>query len=154
MTPYKLPGIRRDLVRTDPEWENWDLSKLSEAIRLWLRRHQSDSNNTEREIIEKRNWRWEHPGTWQGMQSETMRLMWRCPSQINWMPKDKQHRWKEKDSHKKELVFQLCDTQSLRCGMLQQEHVSKLQKTTSHFNLRLQENPHKWNWWEENTDDH
>ena len=28
----KLPGIRGDLVRTDPDWEKWDFAKLSEAI--------------------------------------------------------------------------------------------------------------------------
>ena len=62
MTLEKLPGIRGDLVRTDPEWENWDFSKLSEAIRLWLRRNPSDSNNTaDRELIEQRNRRRERP---------------------------------------------------------------------------------------------
>lgn len=57
MTLEKLPEIRGDLVRTDPEWENWDL----EAIRLWLRRNPSDSNNAEREFIEQRNRRRERP---------------------------------------------------------------------------------------------
>ena len=34
MTLDKLPSIRGDLVRTDPDWESWDFVKLSEAIRL------------------------------------------------------------------------------------------------------------------------
>ena len=42
MTLEKLPGIRGDLVQTDPEWKKWDFSKLSEAIRLWLIRNMSD----------------------------------------------------------------------------------------------------------------
>lgn len=42
----KLLEIRGDLVRTDPEWEKWDFSKLSEAIRL--KRNPSNSNTTER----------------------------------------------------------------------------------------------------------
>ena len=44
MTLEKLPGIRGDLVRTDPEWEKWDFAKLSEAIRLWTRRNPVDTN--------------------------------------------------------------------------------------------------------------
>lgn len=34
MTLNKLPAIRGDLVRTDPDWESWDFASLSEAIRL------------------------------------------------------------------------------------------------------------------------
>ena len=88
-TLEKLPGIRGDLVRTYPEWENWDFSKLSEAIRLWLRRNPSDSNASEREFIEQRNRRRERPSKLyqargqEGIQSERMRLLWRCRSQIN-----------------------------------------------------------------------
>ena len=61
MTLEILPGIRGDLVRTDPEWENWDFSKVSEAIRLWLRRNLSDCKTTEREFIEQPNRRRERP---------------------------------------------------------------------------------------------
>ena len=39
MTLDKLSAIRGDLVRTDPEWENWDYIKLSEALVLWTRRN-------------------------------------------------------------------------------------------------------------------
>ncbi|XP_068704539.1 uncharacterized protein [Montipora foliosa] len=35
MTLDKLPSIRGDLMRTDPDWESWDFVTLSEAIRLW-----------------------------------------------------------------------------------------------------------------------
>ena len=42
MTLDKLPSIRGDLVRTDPHWESWDFVKLSEAIRLWVRRNPVD----------------------------------------------------------------------------------------------------------------
>ena len=38
MTLDKLPAIRGDLVRTDPDWENWDYGNLAEALRQWTRR--------------------------------------------------------------------------------------------------------------------
>ena len=50
MTLDKLPGIRGDLVRTDPDWERWDFAQLSEAIRLWVRRNPVDTKTVEREI--------------------------------------------------------------------------------------------------------
>jgi len=50
MTLDKLPAIRGDLVRTDPDWERWDFAKLSEAIRLWLRRNPVDTKSTERDF--------------------------------------------------------------------------------------------------------
>lgn len=49
MTLDKLPAIRGDLVRTDPGWESWDFSKLSEAIRLWTRRNPVDTTRSEQE---------------------------------------------------------------------------------------------------------
>ena len=49
MTLDKLPAIRGDLVRTDPDWESWDLAGLSEAIRLWVRRNPAETTRTERE---------------------------------------------------------------------------------------------------------
>ncbi|XP_046864613.1 uncharacterized protein LOC124459129 [Xenia sp. Carnegie-2017] len=39
MTLDKLPAIHGDLVRNDPEWESWDFSKLTEAVRQWTRRN-------------------------------------------------------------------------------------------------------------------
>ena len=35
----KLPAIRGDLVRDDPDWENWDFVKLAEAIKQWTKRN-------------------------------------------------------------------------------------------------------------------
>jgi hypothetical protein len=32
MTHDKLPAIREDLVRTDPDWETWDFLTLTEAL--------------------------------------------------------------------------------------------------------------------------
>ena len=58
MTLDKLPSIRGDLVRTDPDWESWDFVKLSEAIRLWVRRNPVDTtarNEREQELSAKRN---------------------------------------------------------------------------------------------------
>ena len=42
MTLDKLPTIRGDLVRTDPDWERWNFAQLSEAIRLWTLRNPID----------------------------------------------------------------------------------------------------------------
>ncbi|XP_046841042.1 uncharacterized protein LOC124435137 [Xenia sp. Carnegie-2017] len=39
MTLGKLPAIRGDLVKNDPEWESCDFSKLTEAVRQWTRRN-------------------------------------------------------------------------------------------------------------------
>ena len=39
MTLDKLPAIRGNLAITDPNWEKWNLAKLSEAVRLWTRRN-------------------------------------------------------------------------------------------------------------------
>ena len=49
MTLDKLPAIRGDLVRTDPDWEKWDFPQLSEALRLWIRRNPVDTSQRERE---------------------------------------------------------------------------------------------------------
>ena len=43
MTLDKIPAIRGDLVRTDPEWwENWDFAQFSETVPLWVRRNPVD----------------------------------------------------------------------------------------------------------------
>ena len=34
LTLEKLPGIRGDLARTDPDWESWYFVKLVEALQL------------------------------------------------------------------------------------------------------------------------
>ena len=39
MTLDKLSGIRGDLVRTDPNWENWDFANLVSALSAWTRRN-------------------------------------------------------------------------------------------------------------------
>ena len=43
LTLEKLPIIRGDLVRNDPEWETWDFVKFTEALRQWTRRNPIDS---------------------------------------------------------------------------------------------------------------
>lgn len=40
LTLKKLPTIRGDLVRNDPDWETWDFVKFTEALRQWTRRNQ------------------------------------------------------------------------------------------------------------------
>ena len=49
MTLDKLPAIRGDLVRTDPNWEKWNFAHLSEAVRQWTKRNPVDPNRSERE---------------------------------------------------------------------------------------------------------
>ena len=39
MTLNKLPGIRGNLVRTDPKWKDWNFNKLIEALRAWTERN-------------------------------------------------------------------------------------------------------------------
>ena len=39
MTLEKLPAIRGDLVRNDPEWETWGFTKLTEALKRWTRQN-------------------------------------------------------------------------------------------------------------------
>jgi len=59
MTLDKLPGIRGDLVRIDPDRKKWDFVKLSKAIRLWLRRNPADTKSTERDFTEHRIPQWD-----------------------------------------------------------------------------------------------
>ncbi|CAB3996422.1 Collagen alpha-1(XXVII) chain B [Paramuricea clavata] len=49
MTLDKLPGIRGDLVRTDPDWERWTFVQLSEAVRQWVKRNPVDQSRTDRD---------------------------------------------------------------------------------------------------------
>ena len=49
MTLDKLPAIRGDLVQTDPDWERWDFTKLSEAVRLWVRKNPVETTRSERD---------------------------------------------------------------------------------------------------------
>jgi hypothetical protein len=49
MTLGKLVAIRGDLVLTDPDWEFWDFTKLSEAVRQWVKRNPAVSNEKERD---------------------------------------------------------------------------------------------------------
>ena len=42
VTIDKLPGVQGDLVRSDSEWETWNLVQLAEAVRLWLQRKPVD----------------------------------------------------------------------------------------------------------------
>ena len=44
MTLDKLSGIRGDLVRTDTEWETWDFTSLTEALKQWVKRNPISAN--------------------------------------------------------------------------------------------------------------
>lgn len=38
-TLNKLAGIRRDLVRADNNWQNWEFPKMIKALRKWTERN-------------------------------------------------------------------------------------------------------------------
>ncbi len=48
MTLDKLPAIRGDLVRTDPDWENLGYDNLAEALHQWTRRNPIDNKATDK----------------------------------------------------------------------------------------------------------
>ena len=48
-TVNKLPQVKPDLVRTDDNWENWDMAALIDEIRKWLSRHKVDPGETRKE---------------------------------------------------------------------------------------------------------
>ncbi|CAB3982783.1 Hypothetical predicted protein [Paramuricea clavata] len=58
VTIEKLPGIRGDLVRSDSDWETWNLDQLAEAVRLWIWRnpvdHSGDDDQTKKRRERKR----------------------------------------------------------------------------------------------------
>ena len=54
MTLEKLPAIRDDLVRTNPEWENWGYGSLAETLRQWTRRNPIDNKATEESEYKRR----------------------------------------------------------------------------------------------------
>ena len=41
-TLNKIPQVRPDIVRTDENWENWDMEALINNRRQWLKRHKID----------------------------------------------------------------------------------------------------------------
>ena len=51
LTLDKLPIIRKDFVRNDPEWETWDFVKFTKALRQWTRRNQTDNFKLEDSVI-------------------------------------------------------------------------------------------------------
>ena len=48
-TVNKLPQVKPDLVRTDDNWENWDMAALIDEIRKWLSRHKVDPGENRKE---------------------------------------------------------------------------------------------------------
>ena len=53
MTLDKLPAIRGDLVRMDPEWEKWNFAQLSEAVRLRTKRNPVEERETSEQLNPK-----------------------------------------------------------------------------------------------------
>ena len=42
-TLNKIPQVRLDIVRTDENWEDWDMEALIDNLRQWLKRHKVDN---------------------------------------------------------------------------------------------------------------
>jgi len=55
MTLGKLPAIRGDLVRMDPEWEKWNFAQFSEAVRLWKKRNPVEERETSEQLNSTRD---------------------------------------------------------------------------------------------------
>lgn len=41
-TLKKLPHVKPDLVRTDANWEDWDMKELIDNLQQWIRRNKSE----------------------------------------------------------------------------------------------------------------
>ena len=50
MTLDKLPAIRGDLVRTDPEWQSWTFVKLADALKMWTKRNPADEETRDKHM--------------------------------------------------------------------------------------------------------
>ena len=48
-TLSKLPQVKHDLVKTDEEWEKWNMEKLIDNIQSWLKRNKPSHENHRRE---------------------------------------------------------------------------------------------------------
>lgn len=46
-TINKLPQVKPDIVRTDDDWEEWDMSQLLKSIQKWLKRNRVDESTRE-----------------------------------------------------------------------------------------------------------
>ena len=58
-TLNKLPQVKPDLVRTDDDWEDWDMKSLLKAIQGWLKRNKVEempSKEHETPRRKERNW--------------------------------------------------------------------------------------------------
>ena len=47
LTIDKLPGIHRDLVCNDENWQSWDFLQLCAALKSWTHRNSLESNSVE-----------------------------------------------------------------------------------------------------------
>ena len=42
----KLPHVKPDLVRTDENWEKWDMGELIKNLEKWIKRKRNKSSET------------------------------------------------------------------------------------------------------------
>ena len=57
-TQNKLPHVKPDLVRTDDEWENWQMEDLMKHLQGWLKRNrmEEEAGATRENQKKERHW--------------------------------------------------------------------------------------------------
>ena len=80
-TLNKLPNVKPDIVRTDQEWESWDIDKLIENLQNWLRRNKIEFEGTEKPVERKeRHW-------YTGEREKRAKICVYCDSKDHWSDK-------------------------------------------------------------------
>lgn len=135
MTLDKLPAIRGDLVRTDPDWEKCNFAQLSEAVRLWTKRNAIEERETPEQPNSKRD-RSRKLFQARGGDGKPNKCVY-CG--------DVTHRSSEcrkistvneqKQFLARKQLFQLCNTESPRHGVFQQEDMLTLSQMSSLFDM-------------------
>ena len=135
MTLDNLPAIHGDLVQTDPDWEKWNFAQLSKAVRLWTKRNPIEERETSEQPNSKRD-RSRKLFQARGGDGKPNKCVY-CG--------DVTHRssecWKistvneQKQFLARKQLFQLCNTESPRRGVFQQEDMLTLSQMSSLFDM-------------------
>ena len=144
MTLDKLPAIRGDLVRTDPDWESWNFAKLSEAVRLWTREKSGRYKPARTWWARRTNGKTELTPTGKNFPHASRRrsktpllalclLRWR--SQGRRMYKGDRRLWPQTNSPQQTSVFQLHQRKPSRRLLSQQIYLSTIPQTSPYVHL-------------------
>jgi len=136
MTLDKLPAIRGDLVRIDPEWKKWNFRQLSEAVRLWTKRNAVKERETSEYLNSKRDRSNKlfqaHSDDGKSNKCVYCIVTHKSSECQNISTVDKRKQFLAK----KEAMFQLRSTKSPCCRVFQQENMFTLSQTPSFFDIR------------------